>query len=246
MTDLEVFTYTDHQVRTVLIDGEPWFVAADVTPLLGYTHAPSAIRRLDDDEYTQVPFAQVSPNVRTPEGQPPRRPMTVVNEAGLYSLILWSQKPGAVAFKRWVTHDVLPRIRRTGQFAVDMPLSQQLQLAADAAKRAEELEELRALDAPKVEAFDSFMDADGHYTMEAAAKSLRDVTGGMGRNQLFRWLRENRILMGNNNPYQHHAHWFKVVVGSYTDPGGREHVTHTTHVRPEGLDALRRRFGDPR
>lgn len=233
MSALEVFTYTDHPVRTVLIDGEPWFVAADVARILGYRMASDLTRRLDEDE-------KGTHSARTPSGE---QQMTVVNESGLYAAILGSQLPGARDFKRWVTHEVLPQIRRTGQFgAVDMPLSRQLQLAADAARRAEELEALRQLEAPKVEAFDSFMDADGHYTMEAAAKSLRDVTGGMGRNQLFKWLREHQALMSNNNPYQRYAHWFKVVVGSYTDSGGREHVTHTTHVRPEGLEALRRRF----
>jgi prophage antirepressor-like protein len=108
-----VFPGTGQQVRTVVIDGEPWWVAADVTGVLGYEHTPSAIRRLDDDE-----FSQFTPNVRPIRSGPPPRPMTIVNEPGLYSLILGSTKPDAKAFKRWVTHEVLPSIRRTGAYSL--------------------------------------------------------------------------------------------------------------------------------
>lgn len=116
MSALELFSYNDAQVRTILVNDEPHFVAGDVCAILGYDHTPSAIRRLDDDEYTQATLPQVAPNVR-PAG-PPSRPVTVVTEPGLYSLILWSQKPGAKAFKRWVTHEVLPQLRRTGTYGV--------------------------------------------------------------------------------------------------------------------------------
>lgn len=118
MTDLTVFNYADTEIRAIVIAGEPWFVAADICPLLGYQHTPSAIRRLDDDEYQQVEFSLVAPNVRTTDG-PPRRPVTAVSEGGLYSLILWSHKPEAKAFKRWITHDVLPAIRTTGRYGAD-------------------------------------------------------------------------------------------------------------------------------
>lgn len=118
---LELFRYQDHEIRTLIRDGEPWFVAADVCAILGYTHTPSAIRRLDADEYAQAEFPQVTPNVRLAHTGPPPRPVTIVNEPGLYSLILGSEKPEAKAFKRWVSHEVLPAIRRTGRYEVALP-----------------------------------------------------------------------------------------------------------------------------
>lgn len=237
MSAVEVFQYTDQQVRTVLIDGEPWFVAADVARILGYRMASDMTRRLDPED-------RGTRSVRTPSGD---QQMTVISEPGLYNAVLGSQVPGARDFKRWVTREVLPAIRKTGTYGgqiAEMPLSQQLAIAAEAAKRAEELEALRAIDAPKVESFDAFMDADGAYTMDAAAKSLASVTGGMGRNHLFAWLRDRKVLMSGNRPYQRYAHLFKVVVGTYEDRNGVSHATYTSHVRPEGLDALRRWFAE--
>jgi len=235
MSTLEVFTYTDQQVRTVLIDGEPWFVAADIARILGYRMASDMTRRLDPEDRGTRP-------VRTPSGE---QQMTVINEPGLYDAVLGSQVPGARNFKRWVTREVLPTIRKTGGYGggiATMPLSQQLAIAAEAARRAEELEALRAIEAPKAEAFDDFMNADGAYSMDAAAKSLADVTGGMGRNKLFAWLRDRKVLMSGNRPYQQYAHLFKVVAGSYEDRNGVTHTTYTTYVRPAGLEAMRRWF----
>lgn len=235
MSAVEVFEYTDQQVRTVLIDGEPWFVATDISRILGYRSAPDMTRRLDeaDKGYAEV---------RTPGGD---QQVTVVNESGLYDSIFRSNAEGARPFRRWVTREVLPSIRKTGSYGgqiASMPLSEQLAIAAEAARRAEELEALRAIDAPKVESFDAFMDADGAYSMDAAAKSLADVTGGLGRNKLFAWLRDRNVLMVGNRPYQRHAHLFKVVAGSYEDNNGVTHTTYTTHVRPNGLATLRRWF----
>ena len=109
--NLVPFTYADQPVRVVELDGEPWFVASDITPILGYQHGPSAIRRLDADEYRSVPFALVDPTVRPTATIPPRQPVTVVSESGAYSLILWSQKEEAKPFRRWITSEVLPTIR---------------------------------------------------------------------------------------------------------------------------------------
>lgn len=235
MTALSVFTYTDQQVRTVLIDGEPWFVARDVCAVVGIAKPRDAFAQLDNDE-------RASTTVDTPGGP---QQMGIVNEAGVYSLMLISRSPAVKPFKRWLTHEVLPQIRRTGQYgSVDAlakaPTSELLALAAEAARRAEESEAALAIAAPKVEAFDDFMESDGTYTMEAAAKSLADVTGGIGRNTLMKWLREQHVLMAGNTPYQQYAQWFKVVARTYTDGRGGEHATRTTYVRPAGLDGIRR------
>lgn len=235
MSALQVFEYTGRKVRTVTIDGDPWFVARDVCGVLDIGNPSQALSYLDDDE------RGLTTN-ETPGGQ---QQLAIINESGLYSLILRSRKPEAKAFKRWVTHEVLPSIRRTGQYgAAPIPQSfaDALELAAKQQREIEAAEARRALDAPKVESFDAFMDAEGHYTMEAVAKSLADVTGGLGRNKLFARLRADGILMSTNTPYQRYARWFKVVPRTYTTPDGQTHTTKTTFVRPAGIDGLRRHF----
>lgn len=107
MNDLKVFAYGEQQVRTVLIDEEPWWVLADVCKVLGQINPRAVAARLDDDELTSLKLTSGGQN----------RKMNVVNESGLYSVILRSDKPEAKEFKRWVTHEVLPSIRKTGSYA---------------------------------------------------------------------------------------------------------------------------------
>ena len=104
---LEVFNYQSKQVRTVIKDGEPWFIAKDVCDVLELGNSRMALERLDVDE------KGVS-LIDTPGGT---QQMHVVNEPGLYSLILGSRKPEAKAFKRWITHEVLPSIHKTGSYS---------------------------------------------------------------------------------------------------------------------------------
>lgn len=100
----QTFTFTSNQLRVVLSAGEPWFVAADIIAALELDR--KALERLDDDE------KGVS-SIHTPGGE---QQMTVINESGLYSLILGSRKPEAKRFKKWVTSEVLPAIRKTGRY----------------------------------------------------------------------------------------------------------------------------------
>ena len=106
MTDLSVFAFDSQAVRVVMVDGEPWFVAADVCAALTIGNSRDAVSRLDDDEKGVA-------TTDTPSGQ---QEMTIISEPGLYSLILTSRKPEAKRFKRWITHDVLPSIRKTGAY----------------------------------------------------------------------------------------------------------------------------------
>lgn len=107
-----VFTFTSQTVRVLVIDGAPWFVAADVAEALDYRNAPDMTRILDDDEKgTQI--------VRTPGGD---QELTIINEPGLYAAILKSRKPAAKRFKKWVTAEVLPAIRKTGRYEMAPPV----------------------------------------------------------------------------------------------------------------------------
>jgi prophage antirepressor-like protein len=107
MSELKMFHYEGTAVRTVMKDGEPWFVLKDVCDILGIQNACDVAKRLDDDEVTRFNLGGLS-------GE-----SNIVNETGLYNVILRSDKPEAKAFKRWVTHEVLPSIRKTGAYAID-------------------------------------------------------------------------------------------------------------------------------
>lgn len=107
MTELQIFNHQDFgQIRVVEQDGEPWFVAADVCRALEVGNPSDAVARLDADDRTLVSI----------EGSSNGKPVNAVNEPGLYSLVLGSRKPEAKAFKRWITHEVLPSIRKTGGY----------------------------------------------------------------------------------------------------------------------------------
>lgn len=158
------FNYRDTQVRVVAINSEPWFVAADVASVLGLTNIHSSLALLDEDE-------RGIHTMDTPSGA---QQMATISEAGLYSLILRSRKPEAKAFKRWVTHEVLPQIRRTGRYGTpaltdDQIVHQALQITA---RRIEALEAELAVALPKADTWDAICSGVGDYTITDAAKVL--------------------------------------------------------------------------
>lgn len=104
-----VFSFDSHAVRTVLVDGEPWFVSADVCEALDIGNVTMALRRLDDDEQALSSIEGIHSGAGNPT-------VNIINESGLYSLILGSRKPEAKRFKKWVTAEVLPAIRKTGAY----------------------------------------------------------------------------------------------------------------------------------
>lgn len=104
-----LFNYEGQKVRTVINCGEPWFIAKDVCDILEIQNSRDAVGRLDEDEKSTVVLT---------DGTPGNPNQTIVNEPGLYSLILGSRKPEAKTFKRWITHEVIPSIRKTGAYAV--------------------------------------------------------------------------------------------------------------------------------
>lgn len=111
MSNITPFKFNSSTVRVITDDnGEPWFVAKEIAAVLGYSDAEAMTRKLDDDEKQNLQIVGFGP-----------RGVTVINEAGLYSCILTSQKEEAKPFKRWVTHDVLPSIRKTGRFEAGSP-----------------------------------------------------------------------------------------------------------------------------
>ena len=152
MNDLQIFQNEQFgEVRTVLQDGQPWFVALDVCNALELKNSRKAVSRLDDDEKADVTLSDGSQS----------RHMTIINEPGLYSLVLSSRKPEAKAkaFKRWITHEVIPSIRRTGSYGVPNNLADTIIKLADCvnnlSRRIEALESKpQALPAPAIDVMD--------------------------------------------------------------------------------------------
>lgn len=123
MNDIQIFNYKGFtDIRVVDVDGEPWFVGKDVALVLGYSNTKDAIsRHVDPDD-------RGASGIATPSGT---QEMTIINESGLYSLIMSSKLPGAKQFKKWVTHEVLPSIRKTGSYS-QQPMSPVQLIAAQA------------------------------------------------------------------------------------------------------------------
>lgn len=123
MNKLELFNFRTQQVRTVLIENNPWFVGKDIAAILGYAKTADAVRKHIDKEDKGVFILE------TPGG---KQPVTVINESGLYSLILSSKMPDAKVFKRWVTSEVLPAIRKTGSYQLPQTPEELLSLTVQA------------------------------------------------------------------------------------------------------------------
>lgn len=161
------------KIRTLTIDGEPWFVAADVCRALEIGNPTDAMRRLDADERTLVSI----------EGASNGLPVNVVNEPGLYTLILGSRKPEAKAFRRWITHEVIPAIRKYGGYMTKSLLEQVLEnpnLIYEFARRMlaeqQKNERLRQeLDRakPKADYYDAFIHPESCTNIRATAKELK-------------------------------------------------------------------------
>ena len=157
------------KVRTLNLNGEPWFVAVDVCSVLDLSNPTIAVSRLDEDERAKFNLGR--------QGD-----ATIVNEPGLYTLVLVSRKPEAKAFKRWITHEVIPAIRKHGVYITDEKLklfaehpelldALMKSLYAAHAENLRHRTERQTL-LPKADYYDAFMDADGCTNLRTTAKEL--------------------------------------------------------------------------
>ena len=191
------------RVRTVIKDGEPWFVGKDVTEILGYSESAKAIRIHVDKEDKGVS------KMDTPGG---KQNITIINESGLYSLILSSKMPRAKEFKRWVTSEILPTIRRTGGYVAneDMFVDNYLPFLDESYRNLfrlqmiaiNQLNERIRHDKPLVEFANQVAGTDNLIDMNAMAKLARAENIPVGRNKLFDRLKRMGVLMSNNLLYQ--------------------------------------------
>lgn len=246
---ITLLNFHDHQVRVVQVAGEPQWVAADIAAVLGLGRTHDMVRSLDDDERGAV-------TIRTPSGE---QEMTVITESGLYSCILRSRKPEAKEFKRWVTREVLPSIRRHGGYLTDPKIEEILTDPDTIIKLATDLKQERArrleLEQP-ARSWEQLADAAGDYSVATAAKVLsRDPSIKIGRDRLFAemasagWVFRSKARRGPWEASQKKA----VDTGRLVHKLGRpffnerteewEQPAPTIRVTPKGLLDLHRLLG---
>ena len=246
MNAVQVFENTQFgKVRIVVIDGEPWLVGKDVAAALGYANPRDALAKHVDDE------DKGASRIATPSGE---QDMTVINESGLYSLVMSSKLPGAKQFRRWVTSEVLPSIRKHGAYMTPETLEKALLnpdtliLLAQRLKAEQErsaaLEAKVNADRPKVLFAESVAASDQTILIAELAKILKqNGVKNMGQNRLFAWLRENGYLIRRkgsdyNMPTQRAMELglFRVKETAITHSDGHVTVSKTAKATGKGQE----------
>jgi len=233
----QLFKYGENEVRTVTIEGEPWFVLTDICKVLGVEQAAGIKRRLSDDVISNHPIN---------DGLGRTQDATVINEDGLYDVVLESRKPEAKQFRKWITSDVLPTIRKTGGYVNNDELFVNTYLPhADESTRLlfrTTLEVVRtqtqkiAVLEPKAAKYDEFLDSDGLSTFTTVGKHF---LGGMTSQRLKAWLQSVGVLYrrkvdGCYPPTDKYTKYFRIVP-FYR---GGKIIRRTVKVTPEGIDFI--------
>lgn len=240
MSDLQIFNYNSNEVRAIQKDGDPWFVLKDVCQVLSITNHKNIYARLDPDE-------KGVRQMDTPGG---RQEMSIISESGLYNVILRSDKPEAKPFRKWVTAEVLPAIRRHGMYATPDTVEKMLSDPDTAIKLLTTLKEERAArlaleaqaqaDKPKVLFADAVAASHTSILVGDLAKLLRQNGVDIGQNRLFRFLRENGYLCGKGERYNlptqrsMDAGWFEIKETTIGNPDGSIRITRTVKVTGKG------------
>lgn len=205
MNELKIFESLDFgSIRTMEIDGEPWFATIDVCRAVDIKNPSQAITRLDADEKMTTLILDERAASGTTQ-------LSFINEPGLYSLVLGSRKKEAREFKRWITHEVIPSIRKTGGYSADKanPFSAMipkdypsaLRALADKREENQRLEAKIALDAPKTRFADCVADSPELSYVSELAKVLKQNGVNIGRTRVFEWLREHEYIMKTGSKY---------------------------------------------
>lgn len=242
MNDVTIFRKDEFgAVRAVTLEGEPWFVAADVCRALGLGNSSDVIKRLDEDERTLVSI----------EGASNGLPVNAVNEPGLYALILGSRKPEAKAFKRWITHEVIPSIRKTGGYIAGQETMDDDQLLANAlmvaqrkiTERNKQLEAANAkiqADAPKVLFAETVEKAEGDILVRQLAKLMVQRGYDTGEKRLYDLLRRDGFVIKANAKDQNAPTQRSVDMGLMrsiertVSSAEKTFISSTTVITPKG------------
>lgn len=242
MNEIKIFENSEFgTLRGIEINGEGWLVGKDVAERLGYSNPRDALaRHVDDEDKSTVAFhdgTSGNPNV------------TVINESGVYSLIMGSKLPNAKKFKRWVTSEVLPAIRKHGGYLTPEKVEEALLNPDTLIRLATELKDERE----KRKALESKVAEDRPFTgfgraiaassdailVREFAKLANNAGIQIGQNRLYGWLRERGYLMRDNKPYQKYVDsgWFKLKESTITTIEGNM-VRTTTLITGKGQMAL--------
>lgn len=243
MTDLQIFNSPEFgAIRTIEKDGEPWFVGKDVAAALGYKEPTKAAREKVDDDDKGVS------KIDTPSGI---QEMTIINESGLYSLVLSSKLPTAKKFKRWVTNEVIPSIRKHGAYMTPETLEKVL-LSPDtlmqlAQNLKDEQEKRKALEAqiesqkPAVLFTGAVETSKTSILIGELAKMLKQNGINIGQNRLFAWMREKGYLIKRkgtdyNMPTQRSMEMglFEIKETAINNPDGSIKISKTPKVTGKG------------
>lgn len=245
MNELQVFKNQEFgSVRTLTINDEPWFVGKDVAEILGYSNPRDAIsKHVDSEDKNSVAIRD-----GITRGNPNQ---TVINESGLYCLVLSSKLPSAKKFKRWVTSEVLPALRKTGQYQVKELSGQELMAKAlieaqsVLAAKDKQIEEMK----PKVVFADAVTTSHTSILVGELAKILKQNGIEMGQKRLFAWLREKGYLIKRqgtdyNMPTQKAMELglFEIKEGSCVNGSGVNITTKTPKVTGKGQQYFINKF----
>ena len=239
MKELQIFNSEEFgEIRTVSINDEPWFVASDICRALDIQNVTQAVQKLDDDERSMFNIGR--------QGN-----ANCVNEYGLYSLVLASRKPEAKKFKRWITHEVIPSIRKHGGYIAGQESMTDDQLLAKAllvaqskiaerdqiiAQKQERIEQMR----PKALFADAVSASKHSILIGDLAKLICQNGYQIGQKRLFQWMRENGYLMTQgssyNRPKQRYVEQglFEIKESTINNPDGSVRITITPKVTGKG------------
>lgn len=251
MNDLQLFKYQNRQVRTLQIDEIPWFVGKDVAEILGYSKPRNALTMHVDDEDKVIGVQNVTPYIVDTQGR--KQYPTLINESGLYSLILSSKLPSAKEFKHWITSEVLPQIRKTGKYApkplsreellakavleADTMIKEQKELIEQKTKELEEKNNKLEEQKPKVIFAESVVASDSAILVRELAHLIKQNGFAIGEKRLYAWMRERGyICKGSCEPTQRALELglFEIIVRTVQRGDKSPLETRTTKVTGKG------------
>lgn len=235
MNELQVFNNAMFgNVRVLLQGDEPWFVAKDIADTLGYQNGSRDVNRhTDEEDRTKAMVFNGNQNKET----------ILINESGLYSLVLSSKLPNAKQFRRWVTSEVLPSLRKYGTYSTDIPrtLPDALKAYANEIEEHNKTKALLEEQKPKVLFADAVNASHTSILVGDLAKLLRQNGLDIGQNRLFEKLRQEGYLIKQkgesyNMPTQRSMDMklFEVKESTFTNPDGSTHITKTSKVTGKG------------